>query len=191
MACAHPNFSPAQIYSHLESTEEFKGRIPSIRTVQRMVKEFRGEKPPPSWHWSDHQGKDARVVLDVLKAINESQWPYPGEMRTLTKEEADWVVKISNVASGLVPKLVFEVARTYVVWQRLGLSTSWLDFFLAMTPWKDKRSLENYLEPGREQWTEDLKFGWGISSVLRQIFIDLGADINIWMKTGKVSSGKD
>ena len=184
------NFTPAQIYSLLERTEGFQGRLPSIRTVQRMVKEFRGEKPSPSWHWSDYQGEDARVILDVLKAINERTWPYPGKPRMLTKEEADWVVKISKVASGLKPMLIFELARTYVVWQQLGATAISLDFFLAMMPWKDKTSLERYLEPGRDEWIEDMEFGLGLSGVVLRLFDDLGADLCHWKRTGKVSERK-
>ena len=188
---AEANFTPAQIYSYLKSTEEFNGRLPSIRTVQRMVKEFRGAEPSPSSHWSDYPWEEARVLLDVLRAVDAPHWQYSGQIRTLTKEEADWVVKISKAAQGLQPKLVFELARTYVVWHRLGLSTTWIDSFLVMTPWNDKRSLENYLEPGQEHWIQEIITGGSFSIVLRQIFIDLGADINRWMKTGKVSSGKD
>ena len=152
----------AEIHRLLGQREEFEGRVPSRRTVERIVHELAQQRLPAPWHWSDYAPEDARVLLNVMDELVggniESDDPdlardileaIPDFYRSSlidSKEIADWIVRIGKVDPALHPFMVFMMAHVYVLHQRVGASTSGLDTYLAMHPWKDEESAVRYVQ---------------------------------------------
>ena len=61
--------SAAEIYRYLNLQEEFVGRVPQLRSIQRIVKEYRDQHPVEDWHWSQYPSEDARILLDVMEVV--------------------------------------------------------------------------------------------------------------------------
>jgi len=152
----------AEIHRLLSQREEFKGRVPSRRTVERMVHGLSQQAPPAKWHWSDYGAEDARILLEVMNMLIEhhigsddpnlaryiiSSIPeYVSSMLIDTKEAADWIVRIAKVAPDLSTFAVFMMAQIYLLHHRAEASTSGLDTYLAMRPWRDRESATKYLQ---------------------------------------------
>ena len=151
----------AEIHRLLGQQEEFQGRVPSRRTVERIVHELAQQRSPATWHWSDYGAEDARILLHVMDELIEHHLePDDPDLGRLliaatpdffrsslieSKEAADWIVRIARVAPDLSPSAVYIFALAYLVQHQVGASTSGLDTYLAMRPWKDSESAVRYL----------------------------------------------
>ena len=72
--------SAAEICRYLNVQEEFVGRVPQLRSIQRIVKEYRDQHPVEEWHWSQYPAEDARILLDVMAVLDN--------MRDLGRDES-------------------------------------------------------------------------------------------------------
>lgn len=131
------------IYSELKSRTDLEGLKFSLKTIERIVKEIR---PPQEksevWTLADGEGDDARTVLTVLWLVirrSERQITY------FSKDEADWVLRVSKAAPGLHPFRVWLLAKLYqgrATHQKLD--TEALDAYIAFMPWVNSANLAVY-----------------------------------------------
>jgi len=118
--------------------EEFGANAPSVRTVQEIVREYR-KNEDAAWDaispWSLSKaadGEEARLVLEVLDAVIEQT---EGRRRTLTGDEAAWVIKLRRAATTLPQWDAYRLSRLYL--QRVGAQkgTGDLDAYIAAEAW--------------------------------------------------------
>ena len=64
-------FTAAQIRQLVEEDERFADRqVPSSRTFERIVKEFRPDDMSGTWRIGQSRGDDARLILNSLRYIS-------------------------------------------------------------------------------------------------------------------------
>ena len=133
-----------EIRSTLLDRPAYRDRAPEIRTIQNYLRLFAvGDKSEP-WSMADEvNDEDARVVLDVLAvAVSLSR----GKETSVTKGQAEWVVKVSRATPGLDPEWVRVLAQAYHIRQAMESDTADLDCFLAYRPWQGRdEALRYYL----------------------------------------------
>ena len=157
-------YGKAQIHRCL--VQQFgEERVPTERTVARLVDKAREGDPPQPWHWSEFPPDDARILLEVTDAIIQQSlssasdpktgWVMPKVIALRPdhfqtayigdKSHANWVIRVAKLAPGLGPLGVYWVSMMYVFHERMGVSPSGIDTFLTMHPWRDMASARSYL----------------------------------------------
>ena len=97
--------SAVEIYRFLDQQDEFRGRLPALRSLQRIVKEYREGGDTRKWHWSDYEPEDARILLDVFASVVAAK----GRASSLVKYDADYASN-GDVNYDTLPDLLFEKA---------------------------------------------------------------------------------
>ena len=124
--------TPSQILRKLERKKRYKGRLPVLRTIQRIARELTFDDYSGRWSLKDYDGEGGRLILDVLgKLLSNSR----GKEGQFTKAEANWVLKIRQAAPDLDLWKAWLLARLYMLRERNNADTDDLDAFLALTPW--------------------------------------------------------
>ena len=157
-------YGKAQIHRFL--IQEFgEERVPTERTVARLVDKAREGNPPTPWHWSEFPPDDARILLEVTNEMIQLQlsrsndpetgWVIPKVIALrpdyfqtayiVDKYHADWVLRVAKVAPGIGPSEVWWISMMYMFHEQQGMSTSGIDTYLAMRPWRDMASARRYL----------------------------------------------
>lgn len=127
-------FQAKQVYQELTANELLRGRVPSLRTVQRMV----ADRTPPDesgpWQLEAAVEADSALVISVLGATLEAS---QGRTRQITKAEALWITAIHEAAPSLpASDHLLRFARIYIGRRGFNKSTLDLDAFLAYRPWE-------------------------------------------------------
>lgn len=139
----------AQIHRELDRHEEYRGRVPTLRTVQRVVKEITPRDPSGVWSLSGSPDIDATLVMPVLAEVIERT---EGERKHLTRSEAGWIAKIREVAPALDLWHCYMLAVAYVRATEMKASAEGLDAFVAYAPWSGKASSDRYVEAVNNGW---------------------------------------
>lgn len=134
-------FTPIQIYRHLEEKEEFKGKLPSLRTVQTIVKQNLPRDPSEPWSLADSKRGDVPSVLETLAAVIEQT---EGRITSLSVAQAEWIARIDSAAPDIDPWDRFLVTVMYQKLAETDGSTKDLDAFLAFAPWRGNEALIRY-----------------------------------------------
>ena len=173
-----PLDTPAQILGEFEHKKRYKGRLPVLRTVQRIVRERTVEDRSGPWSRRDTPSEGVRLILDVLRTAIISGG---GKVRQFTKAEAEWVLKIRMAApnwDGM--NKVWILTRLYMIREQTQADTDDLDAFLASAPWTHapadfnapyetyKRQVEggrvrpvmSYLWMRQEEFCDDIRAGY-------------------------------
>ncbi len=151
---AIPGASAAGIHHQLEEEAEsgnanFKGDdIPSVRTVQSIVSEYRLPGPSDPWSLADAQGDEAELVMPILQEVIEHT---EGRVCQLTSAEAKWIAAIRRLErepypKGLGPWDIYLLAREYVLLKERGEPTTGVDAYLAFKPWRSLEAAFRYRE---------------------------------------------
>ena len=151
---AIPGASAAGIHHQLEEEAESgkvgfsKGDVPSVRTVQSIVSEYRLPGPSDPWSLADAQGDEAELVMPILQEVIEHT---EGRVCQLTSAEAEWIAAIRRIErepypQGLSPWDIYLLAREYVLLKERGEPTTGVDAFLAFTPWQSLEAAFRYRE---------------------------------------------
>lgn len=149
-----PNVNAAGIQRTLESDERFRARVPSIRSVQDIVRELSVTDASGAWTLSDATEDEASLVLPVLRALLIDG---TGPAR-VSKDEAKWVVRVQRAKSGLPAMGIYLLARMYLIRDRNHETVDDLDKLLALQPWaaSDRlKATEKLAESGdlsRQAW---------------------------------------
>ena len=142
-------WSAAQIDDYLDSVDAFADRLPSKRTIQRMVKERRTTDTTGSWSLADAEPDQAKLVLEVLPTkVAETS----GQSSRFTIGEADWLIRIRSAAPDLPMRIAWLLSRMYLSRQSKGDDTHDLDCFLSYQPWQSAEQLDRYLSVALRDW---------------------------------------
>ena len=146
---ADPRLSATQIHRKLdiEFPSGQKGprdlAAPSLRTVQRMVREIRSNRDETPWDIRDYDGDDARIVLDHARRL---YWRWGSAGPGMTKSLAEWILRIHKIGEGKLEwNRVFILASLYEVHHPTGTAEiRALDLFLASKPWVNPQYQSQY-----------------------------------------------
>jgi len=140
-------WSGVQIHRHIEG--KWKGRdLPDLRTIQRMVRDISIVDKSGEWSIADSEPEDARLVLDVF-----ADGCANGYLFHISKDLANWVVRVKKIALGAPAQIVFFLAFLYLTRDDTGVEIKGLDGYLAFTPWKeDRKYLMLYKRAVAKKW---------------------------------------
>lgn len=133
--------SAAQIHRQLDKEDGYRGGVPTLRTVQRVVKEITPRDPSEPWSLGDNVEGEALIVPVLAELIERTD----GRRRHLTRSEATWIARIRSVAPGLALWHCYMLAVAYVRVAEMKSSTEGLDALLAYAPWDGPTSAERYV----------------------------------------------
>lgn len=140
-------WEPIQIYRNLEGKEKFKDKLPSLRTVQTIVKQGRPRDTTGAWTLEDSAAGDAALVLETLAAVIEYS---EGLTTAFTIKQAEWIVRIRRAAPDLHLWAAYHLAWSYQSRIEEKISTADLDAYLAFAPWRSDDALARYKEAFRQ-----------------------------------------
>ncbi len=104
-------WTPSQIYTDLAQDKKFKNRLPSRRTVQRIVSDLQLGDVSEEWTLIDAEPSEVREILDALYG---SAMATNGQKERFTKEEARWALRVRRAAPNLSIFSVHVVVREYL-----------------------------------------------------------------------------
>lgn len=142
-------WSAAQIERRLAL--EFKGHVPSPRTIQRVVKSLQEEVDAAAgadrqdWSLLSSSDGEGKLILPVLKAvIVETE----GRKDTISKRVAGLVVKVRRVAPDVDPWDVYDFAVRYIKNVDAGYSPYLFDLALSFEIWQGPEAMRSFLNAG-------------------------------------------
>ncbi|HEY7030231.1 MAG TPA: hypothetical protein VH482_02840 [Thermomicrobiales bacterium] len=138
-----------QIRTELSRREQFGGRLPTVRTVQSIVREIAPRDGSGEWSPLKADPESAALALDALAAVVESS---EGRIRSLTVAEAERISALRTMRPDLPPWDAWFLARTYLAREPHGDPVDDLDAYLAFAPWRDDESFERYLSATDAGW---------------------------------------
>lgn len=110
--------------------------VPSERTIRDMIAEVTKRDPSESWTIAAAELDDIAVIAPV--------WAYALETGLrLTKQHADWVVRVRTAAPDLPPADAWGLAGLYAM---SDTPIEWADALLAFAPWRDAEHCERYFK---------------------------------------------
>lgn len=126
------DIAPAAIAEHLERKFD-KALVPSSKTIGRVVSETRYRDSSGVWTLGDKEidADDAALILPVIAA------------GPVTRQEAQWVVRVRRAVPDLPTRAVIHVVRAYMSFEHQGQSTEALDFLLALAPWRTAKNADD------------------------------------------------
>lgn len=141
---------PAAILRALEEDDRVnKARLPSVRQVQRIVRQT---LPPPtsgSWGIRDGAPEDARLILEAIPDIVQQT---KGLVRLPRAAEAAWLARIRSVAPDLAPWAAYVLALVYAQREAAHEPTEDLDVFLGYAPWRSVEAAKRYQADRKQGW---------------------------------------
>jgi len=138
----------------LKGQAEFSVReIPSLRTVQNIVADFKPRDPSGPWSLAGAASSVAALVMPVWREVVAYT---QGEVSHLTQAEAEWIVKIRRLAPEPYPKglsfwHIYLLAREYVLLTEREKPTTGPDAYLAYAPWESLEAALRYEEALRKK----------------------------------------
>jgi hypothetical protein len=144
-------FGPSQIQRELERNRAFYGRVPSLSTITRLVREAKRTDPSDPWTLPEADPEEARLVLEVLPYIIESTdgraWP--------TRDLAERLTRVRLAAPSIPPRQNYILARLYQHHEALGIDSRVLDLWLAVGAWESDSAARRFLQLLRLGRSED------------------------------------
>ncbi len=139
--------SARQIHGALEADSGFRGRVPSLRTVQRITKALVPPDPSERWSLTESDPDEVAVVVPILAEL--AMRDRLRELEWLTKREARLLVSIHAAASDCPALLAYEVMRSALrfeplsgKWRVPSESRTGVDLFLAFGPWRGEEQMQ-------------------------------------------------
>lgn len=126
-----------------------------LRTIQRMCADLKAKDSSAVWQLQneDFTPHDARCVLAVLQCVIRRTL---GRKRTLTNNEARWIVRTGQTAPSLYQPgklwLLWVLAQLYLLHESKEKPTDGLDAYMAFEPWIDARRWAKYNEAVKEKF---------------------------------------
>ncbi len=126
---------------------KFGGEAPSERTVQNILREWRGTRSEERWSFAEDADPDAAVVLPTLRGVMNLT---VGRIASFSPAEASWIKKVYRLCPALEPELIYVVSLHYLA---AGDDTTGLDVTCAylLSGWDNEPD-------GRERSQEYLAF---------------------------------
>lgn len=146
-----------EIRRTLEQNAKIKDRLPTERTIYRIVREMRPADPSGPWSPATADPQEAALVLDVLRAaIIETQ----GRTQGFTNAEAEQVVRLRTMRPDLPAYEAFILARDYLARRANQQPTDDLDSYLVFAPWQGPDAAEAYADAIAQGWAQPIAYGF-------------------------------
>jgi hypothetical protein len=128
-------WGPTKIERFISRHPGSKGKAPKLRTVSTIIDKYRKRKKKETWVSKGATSRDERAVMDALAAV--TAWTR-GQIRCVTKGEAERIIQIRAVAPKMGALTAWRLARSYV--RRESDDRSWedLDSFVAFYGFPDE-----------------------------------------------------
>ena len=136
-------WTAAQIHRELERRQELQGRVPVLRTVQRIVAPLVSRDPSRWWNLAEADPDDAALVLPVLSELMERT---QGHLPRVTKDLAGWIARLARAAPDMPVAWSLEVAFTCWDLERREKSLDGITEMLAFAPWRSGKEKERYVK---------------------------------------------
>jgi hypothetical protein len=109
--------SARAIIEELNGDRRYAGRVPEERTIQQIIRPFRGDRRDPSGQWSlaAVAPRDAGAASLVLDALQAAYVASDGRVTTVTNAEAEWIERIARARPDLPPEDWYAYARMFLV----------------------------------------------------------------------------
>ena len=131
-ATEEPRVSATSIAAEMRKRfRRLKTALPSTRSVQEMVKEYRPPDPSDWWSLADADLNDAPLVLDTLAAVMNM---VKNPRQSVTVDHATWIVRVRRACPEMNGWDAWRVARRYLVREARGKDTADLDALLGFWP---------------------------------------------------------
>jgi hypothetical protein len=141
------------IEEYLNNDARYAGRVPTLRTIQRRVKEIRPPDPSGPWSFSDADVDEARLVLPILAAAI-----LDGEGQGITRGEAALIAQIAEACPDLAEQSALNVlylARLYQARSANKERTNDLDAYLAFAAWRGDEEYATWRYAIDQGWIDD------------------------------------
>lgn len=125
----------------MKATEGWEGKIPTMRTVQRLLKDVVVKEDPHPWDWQD--SSDPQFMLEVLAQVVLRT---EGWRQHLSASEAQQLEVIHHASSDIPPFLAYLLAR-YLMSETDGGGPRHdiVGLALAFAPWRSEYAFSVYL----------------------------------------------
>lgn len=133
--------TPAQVSRALARESRFAGRLPTLRTLQRMARDVAPTDDSGEWRLTPDETEPA--ILHVVAASLIDGWKIP-----LTIAEAAWIRFLRKAMPEVGWLTLRNFARLYVTTEARGESTAWLSLAVSIQPWRGGRNRDIYEELG-------------------------------------------
>lgn len=134
-------YEPIQIYRYLEEKPELRDKLPSLRTVQNIVRDMSLSDRSDVWTLAKSDVDTARAVAYVLPLVVEFS---NGRITSFTQAEANWLAKVHTLAPDCPPHILYIVAKQYMRREHIAQPTVDLDLYLACAPWRGEAHARRY-----------------------------------------------
>ena len=122
--------SGPEIHRKMQDEEGFRGRIPSLRTVQNIRTALVKDPTEP---WTLGEADDPDDAQYVLAALAEVVSQSAGRQRQITNAEAEWIIRLRLAAPDIPAWDAYVYARRYLGRESREESTAELDIAVAQT----------------------------------------------------------
>jgi hypothetical protein len=149
----------------VESGSLVLDRVPTLRTVERWVKDVRPNHSSGRWRLDVSDGEDAAFLLAVRVAVMDVT---DGRVRDLSVASVAWLRVILAVAPDLEPTAAYRLARLYQSRVERKQDTGNLDAWLAFGPWRSPQAAAAYERAVERGWIEGspVTLNWASKVVL-------------------------
>jgi hypothetical protein len=142
-------WTPAQIRRWLAKEPMYEGRLPTLRTVERIVRDVTPRDDSEDWSLGD---TDIDNDGQVLYLIRETILRTSGTVSWFSKALADWVFRVERVAPGLRSHAIYYLATSYLRAKQTDSPAREYDAFLAFRPWETSSALQRYEKAILDGW---------------------------------------
>jgi len=160
---AREGYTPAQIERELSQMPQYATRLPTIRTIQRIVADVKDVSP--EWSIATADPADLPLVVGVLPELVEQTG---GRRLAFTTSEAAWVARVRRAAPDLAAKwALWLAAYKYLTRDQKKEPTTDLDLLLAFAPWRDDASFQRFVAAIPQEWVQGPGIQGGVMDACR------------------------
>ncbi len=134
------------IQKHLQTLHangEIEQPSPALRTIQTIMSEYALPDPSEPWTLKDADPEDAEVILPELAHMALTT---QGSRAQFSRAEAEWILKIRQLAPDLHSLDVLDYAHAYVWCEQKGVGAEVLDLTLAFKTWRSHEGAGAFLD---------------------------------------------
>lgn len=153
-------------------TEHEADELPSYDQIKRTVRELkvpdasgpwspRDTRPSPATEetpveapeeWLTPNPEDLRIILDVLAWVSIDT---RGKKTTVTKKEAKWILRIAKAAPTATSRIIWRLAKRYMLADARKEPTEALDTYVAFKPWENANRCLNFNYLVKQGWIRE------------------------------------
>ncbi len=161
---AAQGYTAADIYALMEHDRALYGHsLPSLRTVQLLVKKYRQQDPTETWHITDCDNpEDAQIVLAHFRHAAEWASEHGLPLPKLSQRMADMLIRVHRAAPDIPLWLGWNVALGLLE----GANPDYWHLLLATKPWQSEQANQHFYGLAASFWGAPV--GSGEDDVLKR-----------------------